>query len=81
MAGPIILFTLHYSPQLEAEAMRAGVRNVVAKDGGAPALIAAIEEFLGRAPPPVVPLRVVPDLPANATTAEAMSTPPPEPKS
>jgi len=68
-AVPIILFTLHFSPQLQAGALRAGLRKVVPKDGGAPVLIAAIEEFLGCATPPVGPLRVVPDQKAAPVVA------------
>jgi CheY-like chemotaxis protein len=64
-AVPIVLFTLHYSPQLEVEAARAGVRKVIPKGNGASALIAALEESLGRVNPPVGPLGVVPDLSAK----------------
>lgn len=46
-AVPIILHTLHWNPRVELEALRAGVRKVVAKSDSA-AILAAVEEFLPR---------------------------------
>lgn len=43
---PIIMHTLHYSPELELEAKKAGVRKVVAKAESGDALLNAISELL-----------------------------------
>lgn len=50
---PILMHTLHYSPELELEAKKAGVRKVVPKAESGDGLLNAIEELLGRhsAPP------------------------------
>lgn len=82
-AVPIVLFTLHYSPQLEAEATRAGVRKVISKGNGASPLIAALEESLGRVNPAVGPLAIPADesvIPAGPPATEEvgpLAVPPP----
>lgn len=43
---PMILFTLHASPEVEEEAKRAGIRQVVSKAKDGEDLIAAIEQAL-----------------------------------
>ncbi|HXZ78811.1 MAG TPA: response regulator [Terriglobales bacterium] len=45
-AVPVILYTLHSSPQLELEAGKAGIQSVVAKQDGINALSAAIKSAL-----------------------------------
>jgi DNA-binding NarL/FixJ family response regulator len=59
---PIILFTLHKVPQLDLDAAAIGVRKVVSKDDGLPALVSAVEEVLGTSSRPIGPLH----LPADA---------------
>jgi CheY-like chemotaxis protein len=45
---PIILHTLHWSPRVEVEALKAGVRKVVAKADSA-TILTAVEEMFGPA--------------------------------
>ena len=45
-AVPILMHTLHYSPELELEAKKVGVRRVVAKAEGGDGLINAIAALL-----------------------------------
>lgn len=44
---PIVMYTLFDSPELEAEAKKAGIRQVIGKADGIRLLIAAIETELG----------------------------------
>lgn len=46
---PIILHTLHWSPRVEVEALKAGVRRVVAKSDSA-TILAAVRDLLGPEP-------------------------------
>jgi DNA-binding NarL/FixJ family response regulator len=83
---PILIFTLHKIPQIELEANRIGVKQVISKADGAAALVAAIEELLGRANGPIVatenigPLAVPTDTPAPLVTV-ALSPAAPNPPS
>ena len=43
---PIVMYTLHYSPELELEAKKSGVRKVVPKAESGEALLQAIAEVL-----------------------------------
>ena len=43
---PIVMHTLHYSPELELEAKKAGVRKVVPKADSGDGLLCAIAEIL-----------------------------------
>lgn len=45
---PIVLYTLHKGAQLDLEAKKIGVCNVLSKDEGQLELIAGLEELLGR---------------------------------
>jgi len=79
---PILIFTLHNVPQIELAAKRIGVKQVISKADGAAALVAAIEELLGRANGPIVsaetigPLAVPTDMPAPVvTTASSPGAP------
>ncbi len=48
---PILMYTMHWSSQLELEAIKSGIRKVIAKaDSGA--LVAAIQDVLKAMPPP-----------------------------
>jgi DNA-binding NarL/FixJ family response regulator len=46
---PIILHTLHWSPRVEIEALKAGARKVVAKTDSA-TIIAAVRELIAPEP-------------------------------
>jgi DNA-binding NarL/FixJ family response regulator len=48
-AVPIVMHTLHYSPELELEAKKAGVRAVVRKAEGGDDLLNTIEKVLNKA--------------------------------
>jgi CheY-like chemotaxis protein len=48
---PILMYTMHWSSQLEVEAIKAGIRKVVAK-ADSTVLVAAVQEFVDAAPPP-----------------------------
>jgi len=72
-AVPIVFFTLHNSPQLEAEAARIGVRKVVSKSE-AMTLIAALEHVLGLAS--IGPLAVPTDQESGPATGVTLSEPP-----
>jgi DNA-binding NarL/FixJ family response regulator len=43
---PLLMFTSHLVPNLEEEATSAGIRRVVSKSDGAPAVISAIRSLL-----------------------------------
>ncbi len=43
---PIVLYTLHKSPQLERDAIEAGIRKVISKGEDSNALIAGLQELL-----------------------------------
>jgi DNA-binding NarL/FixJ family response regulator len=57
---PILMHTLHYSAELEAEARKAGIRRVVAKVDSGEELLNAIEGLLTRPPSSSVSTPVVP---------------------
>ncbi len=65
----IVFFTLHKNAQLDAEALRVGVRKVVSKADGLPALLAGIDELFSPANPPVGPLGIVPEQKVAAPAA------------
>ncbi|HTW56573.1 MAG TPA: response regulator transcription factor [Terriglobales bacterium] len=84
---PIILHTLHWSPRINVEAAKAGVRKVVAKSDSA-SIVAAVEEFLRPEPmgytatiiEPVVPcadITVIRPAPALAQASAATTQPKP----
>ena len=50
---PILIYTIHKSPFLDAEAKKAGVRQVIAKPDTA-ALVRAVSELLRKFPDPLV---------------------------
>jgi len=43
---PLLMFTSHLVPNLEKEAISAGIRRVVSKSDGAPAVMSAIRSLL-----------------------------------
>jgi two-component system, NarL family, response regulator DegU len=43
---PLLMFTSHLVPNLEEEAISAGIRRVVSKSDGAPAVVSAIRSLL-----------------------------------
>lgn len=43
---PLLMFTTHFVPSLEKEAITAGFRKVISKSDGAPAVIGAICDLL-----------------------------------
>ncbi len=53
---PIVLYTLHRNPQLERDAIEAGVRKVISKGEGSDLLIASLQELLAAGPTPLGPL-------------------------
>jgi CheY-like chemotaxis protein len=48
---PILMYTMHWSSQLELEAIKSGIRKVIAKADSA-SLVAAIQDVLKAIPPP-----------------------------
>ena len=48
---PVLMYTMHYTPQLLADAKAAGVRKLISKSDGVD-LIAAVRELLASAPKP-----------------------------
>lgn len=87
---PLLMHTLHYSPQLEVEAQKVGVRKVLPKADTA-GLISAIRQLLTSEPPDVVaadPANVLSNIPAanvavlhpvlDSEKAPAPEAPPPE---
>ena len=53
---PIVLYTLHRNPQLERDAIEAGIRKVISKGEGSDALIASLQELLAVGPTLLGPL-------------------------
>jgi DNA-binding NarL/FixJ family response regulator len=71
---PIILFTLHEMPNLELEARKAGIREVVLKGSDISALAGAIHRLLNESAQPAQPVArqsAVPDLFPQAVTDAA----------
>jgi DNA-binding NarL/FixJ family response regulator len=71
---PIILYTLHEMPQLELEAQKAGIREVVVKGANTVALADAITRLLNESAQPAQPLATqaaMPDLFPQAVTDAA----------
>jgi DNA-binding NarL/FixJ family response regulator len=71
---PIILYTLHEMPNLELEARKAGIREVVVKGPDIAALSNAINRLLNESAQPAQPLATqaaVPDLFPQAVVTEA----------
>ena len=66
---PLLMHTLHWSPQVEIEAQKVGVRKVVPK-ADSKGLIAAIRHYLGAEPQAAVTMaEVVPSIAAFSETA------------
>ncbi len=70
---PLLMHTLHWSPQVEIEAQKVGVRKVVSK-ADSKGLIAAIQQFLPSEPAPVT--AVSETIPANLPPPEVTALPP-----
>jgi DNA-binding NarL/FixJ family response regulator len=66
---PIILYTMHMSGQLEREAKKVGIRQVVSKTEPFESFVAVVKEMLGAATRPVGPLAMTADYPATATAS------------
>ena len=79
---PILMCTMHWSRQLELEALKHGVRAVVPKSD-ANLLLAAIRQFLQTSPPdvPASSEPVVVSLPPNPTLPPAEALPTENPSS
>jgi CheY-like chemotaxis protein len=69
---PLLMHTLHWSPQVEIEAQKVGVRKVVPK-ADSKGLIAAIQQFLPPEPAPVA--AVSETIPANLPPPEVTALP------
>ena len=74
---PILMYTMHWSSQLEVETIKSGIKKVIAKADSA-GLIAAVNEVVGAVPadsllePAALP---VPDLPPVVAAIETASAP------
>jgi DNA-binding NarL/FixJ family response regulator len=66
---PILMNTLHKSPELILEAKKLGVRDVVGKADAGDALLAAIESLLGTDPASSDDKAAVPPTEASRATA------------
>ena len=64
---PMLMHTMHWSPQIEVEAQKVGVRKVVPKADNR-LLIATVQHFLTPEPPPPIP-------PASPTIPSDILTP------
>lgn len=80
---PILMYTMHWSSQLELEAIKSGISKVIAKADSA-SLIAAIQDVLKAMPPPAAAVAPQPaTLPAQPDPAalpaiEVAAVPPAE---
>jgi CheY-like chemotaxis protein len=74
---PLFMHTLHWSPQVELEAQKVGVRKVVSKAQGK-VLVSAVRDLLGPVPVESAPV-VVDGVPLNAPplSIPPLSVPPP----
>lgn len=84
---PILMYTMHWSSQLEVETIKSGIRKVIAKSDSS-TLVAAVKEVLEAVPPPTIPPPVVlaapvdpaaaiPQIEASQAPAEAIAAEPP----
>jgi CheY-like chemotaxis protein len=71
---PMLMHTMHWSPQIELEAQKVGVRQVVSKaDSGL--LVSTVRQFL--TPEPAPPLSIAPaTIPSNLLTPNVVPSPP-----
>jgi hypothetical protein len=72
---PLLMHTLHWSPQVEVEAQKVGVRKVIAK-ADSKGLISAIQELLISDSPVATTGGTETAVPANLLPAEAAVLPP-----
>jgi two-component system response regulator DesR len=70
---PLLMHTLHYSPQLEVEAQKVGVRKVVPK-ADTTGLLSAIRQFLTPEPSALIPA-VAENIPSIAAASVAALPP------
>jgi DNA-binding NarL/FixJ family response regulator len=68
---PILMHTLYWSPRIELEALKAGVRKAVPKSESS-AIVTAVQELLGMEPPPSA-LPVAPSADKTATPSNAIA--------
>jgi CheY-like chemotaxis protein len=69
---PILMYTMHWSSQLELEAIKSGVHKVIAK-ADSTSLVAAIQDFLKATPPPAAAVALQPaTLPTQPDPAGAL---------
>jgi CheY-like chemotaxis protein len=75
---PMLMHTMHWSPQIELEAQKVGVRQVVSK-ADSKLLVSTVRQFL--TPEPAPPLSIASaTIPANILTPNVVPSPPlPEP--
>jgi two-component system chemotaxis response regulator CheY len=75
---PMLMHTMHWSPQIELEAQKVGVRQVVSK-ADSKLLVSTVRQFL--TPEPAPPLSIAPaTIPPNILTPNVVpSSPLPEP--
>jgi CheY-like chemotaxis protein len=69
---PMLMHTMHWSPQIELEAQKVGVRKVVSKVDNR-LLLSTVQQFLTPEPPPLTP--APPTIPTNILAPNA--APPP----
>jgi len=72
---PVLMHTLHWSPQVEVEAQKVGVRRVIAK-ADSKGLISAIQEILNTDSPAATTGGPATAVPASILPAEAAVLPP-----
>jgi CheY-like chemotaxis protein len=71
---PMLMHTMHWSPQIEVEAQKVGVRKVVSKADNR-LLIATVQHFLiPEPPPPITPAS--PTIPSDILTPNLTPAPP-----
>jgi CheY-like chemotaxis protein len=70
---PMLMYTMHWSPQVEVEAQKVGVRKVVPKADNR-LLLSLVQQFLAEAPSPAIdtPATIASSIP----TADVASAPP-----
>jgi DNA-binding NarL/FixJ family response regulator len=72
---PIVMYTMHWSSQLQVEAMKSGISRVVAKADSA-SLVAAVQELVKAVPAeasiqPLDPIAIPPQTPLALPAIEA----------
>ena len=71
---PMLMHTMHWSPQIELEAQKVGVRHVVSK-GDSRLLVSTVRQFL--TPEPAPPFSIAPaTIPSNLLTPNVVPPPP-----